>query len=54
MDYLLDTNIIFIYSRNGPISKLIEQKYQLFSGNNRLFLSVVSLGEIDAIIKNFI
>lgn len=53
MDYLLDTNIIVIYSRGGHVSKLIEQKYQLFSTNNRLFLSAVSLGEINAIIKKF-
>lgn len=51
MDYLLDTNIIIIYSRDNEISSLIEEKYELFSGKHRLFISVVSLGEIDAIIK---
>lgn len=45
MNYLLDSNIIVIYSRDNNISNLIEQKYQLFSGNHRLFLSVVSLVE---------
>lgn len=53
MDYLLDSNIIVIYSRDNDISKLIEEKYQLFSGNHRLFVSVVTLGEINAIIKKF-
>ena len=52
MDYLLDSNIIIIYSRDNNISNLIEQQYQLFSDDNhRLFISVVSLGEINAIIK---
>lgn len=51
MDYLLDSNIIVIYSRDNDISNLIEQRYQLFNGNHRLFVSVVTLGEINAIIK---
>ena len=51
MDYLLDSNIIVIYSRDNEISNLIEQRYQLFSGNHRLFVPVVTLGEINAIIK---
>lgn len=51
MDYLLDSNIIIIYSRDNDISNLIEQQYQLFSGNHRLFLSVVSLGETNALVK---
>jgi len=49
MNYLLDSNIIIIYSRDNDISNLIEEKYQLFSGNHQLFISVVSLGEINAI-----
>ena len=40
-----------LYSRDNHNSKLIEQKYQLFGGNHKLFISVASLGEIDAIIK---
>ena len=51
MDYLIDTNIVVLYSRDNHNSKLIEQKYQLFGGNHKLFISVASLGEIDAIIK---
>lgn len=53
MDYLLDSNIIVIYSRDNDVSNLIEERYQLFSSNHRLFVSVVTLGEINAIIKKF-
>lgn len=48
MDYLLDSNIILIYSRNDTVAKNIEAKYQIFSGDNRLGISIVSKGEIEA------
>ena len=48
MDYLLDSNIILIYSRNDKIARNIETKYQIFSGDNRLGISIVSKGEIEA------
>jgi len=48
MDYLLDSNIILIYSRNDEVAANIEAKYQIFSGNNRLGISIVSKGEIEA------
>ena len=51
MDYLLDTNIILIYGRETEISTAIEEKYHLFDANNSLAVSIVTLGEIDAIIK---
>ena len=51
MDYLLDTNIIIIYSRESDIAKRIEEKFQLFEEKNRLAISIVTLGELDAIIK---
>lgn len=51
MDYLVDTNLLLIYSRDNEISKKIEEKYNLFNKNNRLAISVVTLGEIDALIK---
>jgi hypothetical protein len=34
--YLLDTNIVIIYSRENDFSKQIEKRYQLFSGNHKL------------------
>ena len=51
MNYLLDTNIIILYSRDSDISKRIEDKYRLFDESNTLAVSVVTLGEIDAFIK---
>jgi len=51
MDYLLDTNIIVVYSRDSDLSKRIEEKYNLFDPKNSLAISVVTLGEIDAFIK---
>ena len=51
MDYLLDTNIIVIYSRDNDIAKSIEKKYELFSGKHDLYISVVTLGELDSFIK---
>ncbi len=51
MDLLLDTNIIIIYGRDNNISNAIEQQYQIFSGNHRLFISTVTLGEINAFVK---
>ena len=51
MNYLIDTNIIIIYSRENDFAKKIEDKYKLFSPENSLYISIVTLGEIDAIIK---
>ncbi len=51
MDYLLDTNIVVIYSRDNEIARKIEAKYQIFNTDNRLAISTISLGEINAISK---
>lgn len=51
MDYLLDTNIIIIYSRDNVIASEIEKRYGLFNGENNLYISVVTLGELDSFIK---
>jgi tRNA(fMet)-specific endonuclease VapC len=48
MDYLLDSNIILIYSRNDKVAREIEAKFKIFSGNNRIGISIVSRGEIEA------
>ena len=48
MDYLLDSNIILIYSRNDKVAANMEAKYKIFSGNNRLGISIVSKGEVEA------
>lgn len=51
MDYLLDTNIIIIYSRDSNVAKRIEDEYNLFEENNTLAISVATLGELNAFIK---
>jgi predicted nucleic acid-binding protein len=51
MDYLLDTNIIIIYSRDNQIAREIERKYAIFNGINDLYISIVTLGELDSFIK---
>src|SRR5665811_750388 len=51
MDILLDTNLILIYSRDSNILKRLEEKYDLFNPGNRLSVSVVTLGELDALSK---
>ncbi len=51
MDILLDTSIIVIYGRNREDAERIELKYNIFSGQNRLYISIVTLGEIDAFVK---
>lgn len=50
MDFLLDTNILIAYSRDNDLSKRIESDLELFSPQNRLMISVVSLGELESII----
>jgi len=42
-----------IYGRSTDISKRIEEKYQLFNGQYNLAISVVSLGELDSLAKQF-
>ncbi len=51
MNYLLDTNIIIIYSRDSDIAEKIEEKYNFFSEQNTLAVSIVTLGELDSLIK---
>ena len=53
MDYILDTNLIVIYSRDSDIAEKIEKDYQLFDDRNSLAVSVVTLGEVSALIKKF-
>ena len=51
MDYLLDTNLLFLYGRVNEVSDRIEQDYNFFAGQNRLAASVVTLGELNALGK---
>lgn len=51
MDLLLDTNIVLIYGRENEIARQIESKYKLFAAENRIVVSIVTLGEINALVK---
>lgn len=51
MDYLLDSNIVIVYSRNSEMASRIENEYKIFSEENRLAISTISIGEINATIK---
>lgn len=51
MNFLLDTNIIIIYSRENKLAINIEDQYNLLAERNNLYISIVTLGEIDAFIK---
>jgi len=53
MNYLLDTNIIVIYGRNSKVADKIENEYELFSGEHNLAISVVTLGELNSLAKQF-
>lgn len=50
MNLLLDTNLLLIYNRSNEIAKLIEKDYNLFSHENNIAISVVSVGEIKSIL----
>jgi tRNA(fMet)-specific endonuclease VapC len=51
MEYLLDTNIVLTYARNTEVTKKLEAKLKLLSGNHRLIISIVSVGELKAFMK---
>lgn len=50
MNYLLDTNIVIIYSKSLELARRIEEDYQLFAADNNLSISIVSIAEINSII----
>ncbi len=49
MNYLLDTNMVLIYTRESPMTRRIEQDLTLFDGTNDLFISVVTVAEIESL-----
>ena len=53
MDYLLDTNVLIIYSRSADIARRIERDHQLFDGSNDLAISIVTIGEINSLITQY-
>ena len=53
MNYLLDTNILVIYSKNSALARKIEAEHQLFSEKNSLAVSVVTIGELNSLIAQY-
>ena len=53
MRYLLDTNLIMIYSRRNQYSEEIERRFSLFNGSHQLHVSTIILGELNALIKKW-
>lgn len=51
MDYLLDTNILVIYSRNSALANQIEADLQLFSGEHNIAISAVTIGELNSLMQ---
>jgi len=49
MNYVLDTNILLLYLRDKAAKHNIETKYKLFSNDNNLIISAVTIGEIKSI-----
>ena len=50
MNYLLDTNIVLIYTRESSLTQNIEKEYNLFNLKNRLYISVVTIAELKSIV----
>lgn len=51
MDYLLDTNILVIYSRSSTLASQIEADLQLFSGEHNVAISAVTIGELNSLMQ---
>jgi tRNA(fMet)-specific endonuclease VapC len=51
MNYLLDTNIVLIYTRDSSISKKMEEELKIFTPENNVAISVVTVGELFSIAK---
>ncbi len=49
MDFFLDTNIVLHFIRNSTLADELKETFQLFKFPNRLFISIVSLGELESL-----
>lgn len=49
MNYVLDTNIILFYLKDGPTKELIETTYGPFASDNTAIISIVTVAEIKAL-----
>lgn len=53
MNYLLDTNILIVYGRESKIAENIERENNFFNGSHILAISVVTLGELNSLTRQF-
>jgi len=53
VNYLLDTNILLIYSRDSDTANEIEKEFGFFNGQHNLAISAVTLGEVNSLTKQF-
>ena len=51
MNYLLDTNILLIFLREGATKVLIDKEYNPIGRDNNPIISIVTVGEIRSIAK---
>ncbi len=51
MRYLLDTNIIILYLREGILADFVDDKFNPLGSENEAILSVVSKGELKSLAK---
>jgi len=51
VDYLIDTNILVICSRNSELANQIEADLQLFSGEHNVAISAVTIGELNSLMQ---
>ena len=47
MNYLLDTNIVLIYTRESHLTQKLDDQYDLFNPKNNLYISVVTVAELN-------
>ena len=50
MNYLLDTNIVLIYTRESHLTQKLDDQYDLFNPKNNLYISVVTVAELNSIV----
>ncbi|MCB9289300.1 MAG: hypothetical protein H6560_18465 [Lewinellaceae bacterium] len=51
MDFLWDTNILVHYIRESNLYNQMDEQYGFLGPSNRVFLSIVSIGEIYSLAK---
>jgi len=49
LNYLLDTNILLIYTRKSAITRNLEAQLNLFNPAHSIYISVVTLGELESL-----